>query len=328
MAGKGYVYILEVKDLTLPVCKIGMTRRFPIERCAEINKSSTGDFLWAVSSWVIVEDPGALESLVHRALGDFRQKGREFFGLPPDEAYAALKGVISANAITELADEPTHEAEPNLKPLRYRKSDLLYAELFEAFAFQLGVKARPFGQTQRPVFGVSDGNQGVQYSLAVFQEERKVCLGVNLEGLAYGGKWPIAQFLINERQNPTIKSLPLADDVFLRLTRDAWQCASRPSITEEHITPYPEISCAALTEASWVEFVETSLSCLDAERQFQGRSRQMVTRLSSQARSMMEVSPHLTIWTPIPAESNGLSDGFERLKPFHDWVRKRSGSPV
>lgn len=326
MAEKGYVYILEVKDLTLPVCKIGMTRRFPIERCAEINKSSTGDFLWAVSSWVIVEDPGALESLVHRALGDFRQKGREFFGLPPDEAYAALKGVIVANAITELADEPTHEAEPNLKPLRYRKSDLLYAELFEAFAFQLGVKARPFGQTQRPVFGVSDGNQGVQYSLAVFQHTKEIRLGVNLEGMAYGGKWPIAQFLLNEQRQSTIDTLPRCDQVFIGLSRDAWQLASRPSIAEESITPDSGISCTELTSASWSDFVDTSLSCLDAARQYQGRSRQMVTRLSSQARSMMEVSPHLTIWTPIPAESNGLSDGFERLKPFHDWVRKRSAA--
>lgn len=60
MATKGYVYILEVKDLTLPVCKIGFTRQYPIERCAEINKSSTGDLLWSVSSWVIVDDPERL----------------------------------------------------------------------------------------------------------------------------------------------------------------------------------------------------------------------------------------------------------------------------
>jgi hypothetical protein len=39
----GYVYILEVKDIDLPVCKIGMTSRSPSARCSEINKNSTGD---------------------------------------------------------------------------------------------------------------------------------------------------------------------------------------------------------------------------------------------------------------------------------------------
>lgn len=328
MSERGYVYILEVKDLTLPVCKIGMTRRFPIERCAEINKSSTGDFLWTVSSWVLVEDPAGLECLIHKELRDFRQQGREFFGMPPDEAFDVLKGVISDNDITELADEPTQTAEPILKSFRYRNSDLRYAELFDTFASHLGLKVRPFGQTQRPIFGVSDGTEGVQYNLAVFQNTKEIRLGVNLEGMAYGGKWPIAQFLLNEQRQNTIDFLPQGDQVFIRLSRDAWQLASRPAIAEESITPDPGIRCTELTAASWSDFVDTSLSCLDASRQYQGRSRQMVTRLSSQARSMMEVSPHLTIWTPIPAESNGLSDGFERLKPFHDWVRKRSGSPV
>ena len=42
---EGYVYILEVKDIVLPVCKIGMTTRTPNKRCAEINNSSTGDFI-------------------------------------------------------------------------------------------------------------------------------------------------------------------------------------------------------------------------------------------------------------------------------------------
>lgn len=45
----GYVYILGVKDIDLPVCKIGMTRRNPFDRCREINKSSTGDFIWEVA---------------------------------------------------------------------------------------------------------------------------------------------------------------------------------------------------------------------------------------------------------------------------------------
>lgn len=33
---EGFVYILEVSDIILPVCKIGMTTRSPQERCNEI----------------------------------------------------------------------------------------------------------------------------------------------------------------------------------------------------------------------------------------------------------------------------------------------------
>ena len=61
----GYVYILEVRDIVLPVCKIGMTTRSPYQRCAEINNSSTGDFIWSVAHYVAVDDCKALESLVH-----------------------------------------------------------------------------------------------------------------------------------------------------------------------------------------------------------------------------------------------------------------------
>ena len=51
----GYVYVLEVKDIMLPVCKIGKTSRHPNARCAEINRSSTGDFIWEVARYVFVD---------------------------------------------------------------------------------------------------------------------------------------------------------------------------------------------------------------------------------------------------------------------------------
>ncbi|MGL6328244.1 GIY-YIG nuclease family protein [Aeromonas rivipollensis] len=53
---RGYVYILEVKDIDLPVCKIGMTTRTPHDRCNEINNSSTGDFIWSVAHYIAVDN--------------------------------------------------------------------------------------------------------------------------------------------------------------------------------------------------------------------------------------------------------------------------------
>ena len=75
---KGYVYILEVKDIVLPVCKIGKTSRYPIDRCAEINKSSTGDFIWAVAHKIAVDDCSKLESLVHKKLKPLSKPTKEW----------------------------------------------------------------------------------------------------------------------------------------------------------------------------------------------------------------------------------------------------------
>ena len=94
-AASGYVYILEVKDIQLPVCKIGMTTRSPSKRCSEIDNSSTGDFIWAVAHFVTVDDCRKLESLVHSKLSPLRQKGREFFSLNPDDGTVKLTNISS-----------------------------------------------------------------------------------------------------------------------------------------------------------------------------------------------------------------------------------------
>jgi hypothetical protein len=69
----GSIYVLEVKDFDLPVCKIGMTKKDPKVRCAEINRSSTGDFIWSVKHAVLVDGYVQFESLIHREL-DFTGK--------------------------------------------------------------------------------------------------------------------------------------------------------------------------------------------------------------------------------------------------------------
>ncbi len=69
---RGYVYILEVKDIDLPVCKIGMTTRTPHDRCNEINNSSTGDFIWSVAHYIAVDNC--------RKLGKVRISGEILLG--------------------------------------------------------------------------------------------------------------------------------------------------------------------------------------------------------------------------------------------------------
>ena len=113
MAGEtnGYVYILEVSDIDLPVCKIGMTTRDPTSRCDEINKSSTGDFIWVVSHSIFVSDCKKLERLIHQKLSPLRQKRREFFNLRADDAYKAVMSIF------ESQDEIQIMIESESKPL-------------------------------------------------------------------------------------------------------------------------------------------------------------------------------------------------------------------
>ena len=101
----GYVYVLEVKDIDLPVCKIGMTTRDPYERCSEINNSSTGDFIWSVAYYIAVDNCKKLESLVHSKLTPLRQKGREFFNINASDANTALISIFENQ--TEIIFEYT-----------------------------------------------------------------------------------------------------------------------------------------------------------------------------------------------------------------------------
>ena len=97
----GYVYILEVKNIDLPVCKIGITTRTPYQRCNEINNSSTGNFIWLVSHYIVVDDCKKLETLVHSKLAHLRQKGREFFNINADDANTALLSIFDRQTVTK-----------------------------------------------------------------------------------------------------------------------------------------------------------------------------------------------------------------------------------
>ena len=171
----GYVYVLEVKDIDLPVCKIGMTTRTPYERCEEINNSSTGDFIWSVAHYIAVDDCKKLESLVHLKLAPLRQKGREFFNINADDANTAMISIFDGQTeIQKVNDEKIkHNSglDPDIKIKKRRHSfkriDSEYAELLQLFTSLLNVKGRPFGQLNRPTFGISDGNEGVQWNLSV-----------------------------------------------------------------------------------------------------------------------------------------------------------------
>ena len=92
-------------------------------------------------------------------------------------------------------------------------------------------------------------------------------MGVNLEGSAKTGQWLIAPFILSELSNPTIDTLKQdiksSNEVFIRFVRDAWRCASRPSIIESFLSNNIEPSLDTITPYNWNIILENALKCLD-----------------------------------------------------------------
>jgi hypothetical protein len=340
---KGYVYILEVKDIDLPVCKIGMTSRNPFDRCKEINNSSTGDFIWEVAYQVGVDDCKKLESIVHKKLQPLKQRRREFFNINAEDAFKALLSIMNSRTdIKEISiDEARnlHEEVPKkAKRKRVHKSsfraiDSQYTEVLQSFTSIIGIKGRPFGQLNKPQFGISDGNEGVQWNIAVWPDVGSVQLGVNLEGMKYRN-WPIANFILSELNNPSIAQLQRVlkhpEQIYVRFTRDAWQVTARPSIVEKYFG-VDEVALSELRPELWDSMLKEALGCLDEKKNYRGRSSQSVTLVNKpkngEQMRTMDVSPHLTIWTPIDM-SGDLTLNVERriqeMEPVYEWITRVS----
>lgn len=339
---EGYLYILGVKEIDLPVSKIGKTTREPAVRCAEINQSSTGDFLWEVVHQIAVSDCHTLESLVHEKLAPLRQRGREFFNISPDKAIRAMRSILLSEPRTRevvIAEAKNEGADAPGRPRRriqttYTSRDTMYAHLLDGFNRLLGVKGRPFGQLSRPYFGISDGREGVQWNLAVYPGEGTAQVGVNLEGMAYRG-WPIVTLISSELETPAllqlVPNLDAPESITLRFTRDAWQVTARPRILEEYLGGR-EYRLSEVTTDLWRNLLEEALGCLDKDRGYRGRGLQAVTRVRGSVADTepmeMRVSPHLTLWTPVDPSGDsleGLAAAFERLRPIHMWASEVSG---
>lgn len=331
---EGFVYVLEVSDIILPVCKIGMTTRNPQERCDEINNSSTGDFIWSVAYSIYVNDCQKLESLTHFKLKPLRQKGREFFNLNAEDANKALVSILGSQSEIkkiEYTKTNTTQQENNKK----RRKSLTHispehVEILQSFASLLKVKGRPFGQKGKPYFGISDGNKGVQWNLAIYSNTNDIKLGVNLEGSAKTGLWLITPFILSELKNSTIERLKSIldvnlNDIIVIFARDAWQGASRPDIVEKYLGG-KEFCLSEIDTKLWQFILEEALTCLDENKKYKGRKKKQLVTLTNGNREVeKDISPHLTIQIKIANYGNitdNLQKGIERLKPIYNWLRR------
>jgi len=281
--------------------------------------------------------------LIHNKLKLFRQKRREFFNLTPESAFNAVQSVLAEQSDYVEIDSESARSKRSKKNARslnlttrgggYSNQDGDFAELFAQFTDCTQCKGRPFGQLNRPYFGMSDGREGVQWNLAVHRETNAIRLGVNLEGMKYSD-WPIATLLLNELEAPKIfdvqEQLHHPDRVYVQLARDAWQVTARPKIVEQYIGPAHK-PISHIDFSLWRSMVQEGLSCLSEEKMFRARALQSVTLEGQKGlpnrKRLMEVSPHLTIWTPVDisvASSESISAAIELLKPVHDWMSQSS----
>lgn len=334
----GFVYILGVKDITLPVSKIGMTTRTPYERCSELNSGSTGDFLWEVEHYLSVDDCVTFEKLLHQKLSPLRQKRREFFNLTPDDAKIAMFSILEAQSEINVIDIPlesvhlpstiTDKKKGKGKSLAhtFSKDAAQYADLFQTFSSILGVKGRPFGQLSSPNFGISDGEVGIQWNLAVNKESGLIRLGVNLEGTEKTGKWLIAPFVLSEPNVEKLKAVVKnPNEIFLKFTKDAWQGAGRLNIKDQYLGG-KEPNLSNIDQLSWVEILEEAKTCLDEQKNYRGRKKKQPVVLQSTGEVIYkDISPHLTVWTKLNLYDDNeehLRQKFAELQPVFDWVAK------
>lgn len=154
-----------------------------------------------------------------------------------------------------------------------------YKELLQSFMSVLNVTGRSFGQRNNSYFGLSDGNEGIQWNISISKDTGIIRFGVNLEGKKYRN-WPISTFILSELDSCSIREirylLKSPENVHIRFSRDAWQAVSRPNIIEKFIGGR-EISFAEIDPDKWVLMLSEALDCLNQKAHYCGRAKQTVT---------------------------------------------------
>jgi hypothetical protein len=204
--------------------------------------------------------------------------------------------------------------------------------LRDAFSTVFACGPKEFGGASPGYSGFHDGAQGVQWNVIFEAATLRLHLGVNLEGLRYGGAWPVSRFIRAELRSArlfeNITQLSQPAEIGLLWFRDAWQVTTRLSIQEGTIAHQ---TLGSLTQSDWERVLREALSCLNAAAGYNGRAKQTVTRQNG-TRVLMEVSPHLQFRWPMRGAAlhdrdaliSALRLGRERMQPLYDFAVARS----
>lgn len=96
-----------------------------------------------------------------------------------------------------------------------------------------------------------------------------ICRAVNLEGMRYGQRWPIAGFIAAEYDSPSLiefaSSVADASAIWVHLTRDAWT-RRRVDIIDRDWNLLFRRPLSTLSPVIWADAVEKATRCLATRR--------------------------------------------------------------
>lgn len=82
-----------------------------------------------------------------------------------------------------------------------------------------------------------------------------------------------------------------------------------------------------MTPETWSNMLDEALACLDEKRDYLGRQKQWVTLenipKNGEQERLMEVSPHLKVWTPVNRGidvKGNIEERIAELTPVYKWV--------
>lgn len=219
-----------------------------------------------------------------------------------------------------------------------RTTDPAVGHLRATFRRAFG-RAKAFTSFELGVLGVSDGARGVQWNAWHNTDSHHAFLGVNVEGTSSPG-WPLPTFLKQELARPllfcVIEGHGDRDSIEVRLWRDVWIAGVKHRSVGDELRPTP-IPLSKLTGAGWQRALRAALRCTDVTNAGHGFGRADIVLLSSgRERSHAMVSPHLQfktlLWATEPksvlARRKLMNQAIRRLRPFHEFVRRRSRTPA
>ena len=175
--------------------------------------------------------------------------------------------------------------------------------------------------------GLSDRRDGVQWSAWHNHVDKVAELAVNLEGMEHDD-WPIGRLVGRELSDPQLPAVaervPLTDDVWVSLWRDAWAIYKVPTLDGTFL----DEPARTLTRASWLAALERARQALGPD--LRGRVVQRVT-LPKKGPTDLEVSPHLhirtSLWDVMPptheARVSRMEAGRRRLEALYEFVVER-----
>ena len=178
--------------------------------------------------------------------------------------------------------------------------------------------------------GTHENIDGVQWHVALDRAEMTSRFAVNLEGLAYGGTWPIARFLQHEAEDTGFLSIVARverpESVLVHIARDTWK-GPRMRVAADNWNVLRARPLTELKATTWRDAVAEAQRCL-ADRSG-GRGVASLIRIKTGVRERLETTPHFNVGITLLNRASlaervmEMRRAVQRLAPIHEFVNGR-----